>query len=316
MKDKKRTIMYVLASAFIFSTMEIALKITGSGGSLDEFQLTFIRFLIGGLFLLPFAVKEIRTRELKLGKHDYIYLFLLGFICICLSMVVFQMGVMASNASTAAVIFCINPMFTVFFAHFLTSEKLTRVKVVSMGISLIGLVCIINPAHINPGNTLIGMLMVFIAALLFGLYSAMGKRRIERIGGLAQTSLSFLFGAAALLICMIVLRRPVLFEIGTHNILNILYLSIVVTGLGYLFYFKAMEISNAGTAAVVFFLKPVFAPILAVIVLSEKLPLAAIIGIGFILAGSFINLGYKRKKQTPIAEETDHDSEQCAGKFS
>ena len=52
----------------------------------------------------------------------------MGVVCICISMVFFQLGVENSKASTSAVIFCINPMFTMIFVHFMTEEKLNRDK--------------------------------------------------------------------------------------------------------------------------------------------------------------------------------------------
>ena len=56
--------------------MEIALKLGGS--NFTALQMTFLRFLIGGLFLLPFAVHDIRKRQIKISKGDFAYLAMLG----------------------------------------------------------------------------------------------------------------------------------------------------------------------------------------------------------------------------------------------
>ena len=45
---------FVVLTAFLFGTMEVACKAAGS--QLDPFQLTCIRFAIGGIILLPFAI--------------------------------------------------------------------------------------------------------------------------------------------------------------------------------------------------------------------------------------------------------------------
>ena len=68
---------WVVLTAFAFGTMEIALKI--GGGDFTALQLTFLRFLIGGLFLLPFAVHDLKKRAYHLTKKDFGYLCLLGF---------------------------------------------------------------------------------------------------------------------------------------------------------------------------------------------------------------------------------------------
>jgi drug/metabolite transporter (DMT)-like permease len=65
---------------------------------------------------------------------------------------------------------------------------------------------------------------------------------------------------------------------------------VFVTGLGYTFYFLAMEVSSAATASIVFFIKPALAPILALIILHEQITLTKGIGILMILIGSLISL--------------------------
>lgn len=56
----------------------------------------------------------------------------------------------------------------------------------------------------------------------------------------------------------------------SHNILNFLYICVFVTAGGYACYFMGMEATSAMQGSLVFFFKPVLAPILAMIVLGEK----------------------------------------------
>ena len=58
----------------------------------------------------------------------------------------------------------------------------------------------------------------------------------------------------------------------SHNILNFLYICVFVTAGGYACYFMGMEATSAMQGSLVFFFKPVLAPILAMIVLGEKIP--------------------------------------------
>ena len=282
----KNIIAYIFISAILFSTMEVTLKIAATG--LDPFQLTFIRFLIGGIFLLPFAISKIRKTKIKLTIKDFAYMTLLGTICICISMIFFQFGVMKTTASNAAIIFCTNPMFTMLFAHFLTDEKIDKKKALAAAICLLGLVSIINPLNISLGENLLGMSFSLISAITFGLYSAIGKRGIRRLGGLTQTSISFIIGAFFLLAILIAIGRPIITGIDYSNIGVVIYVSIFVTGIGYLFYFLAMEKSNATLASLVFFVKPGIAPIIAVIVLSETIAINTIFGILLIFIGSYL----------------------------
>lgn len=294
----KKIVLYIVISAILFSTMEVALKIAGAG--LDAFQLTLLRFIIGGLFLLPFAMVRIKKKNIIINKSDYLYMLLLGVICIPISMVFFQLGVENSNASTAAVIFCINPMFTMFFAHFITEEKLTRNIVLSLVIGIIGIVFMIAPWNIQVGDSLMGAAYSTLAAMLFGLYSALGRRTIHRLGGLPQTAISFLLGSLAMVPMMILLDKPIISGIAIQNLPVIFYVGIMVTGLGYLCYFMAMEHSDAASASIVFFIKPGLAPIMAVLILKEIINLNGFLAIILVFLGSYLNLreqGIKRNRR-------------------
>ena len=292
----KKILLYIMISALLFSTMEVALKIAGS--DLDAFQLTLLRFIIGGLFLLPFALVRIRKKRIIIGRNDYLYMLLLGVICIPISMVLFQLGVENSNASTAAVIFCINPMFTIFFAHFVTEEKLSRNKIISIIIGIVGIVFMIGPWNIQVGDSLLGASYSTLAAVLFGLYSALGRRTVHRLGGLPQTAISFLLGSVAMVPLMFVLNKPIISGITWENLPVLFYVGIMVTGLGYLCYFMAMEHGDAATASIVFFIKPGLAPIIAVLILREVINLNGFLGIILVFAGSYINLREQKAIKT------------------
>ncbi len=74
----KKVALYIFLAAFFFGTMEISLKLAGS--KLDQMQLTFLRFMVGGLLLLPFAVSEIKRKEIRINLKDYLYMLLLGIV--------------------------------------------------------------------------------------------------------------------------------------------------------------------------------------------------------------------------------------------
>jgi drug/metabolite transporter (DMT)-like permease len=298
MKLNKTVAIFILLSALIFATMEVALKIAGS--ALDPFQMTFLRFMTGGLILLPFGIWEIRSNHVKVTAKALAYFLLLGTVCIPVSMILFQMGVMNSNASTAAVIFCANPLFTMIFAHFFSeNDKLNRGKATAAAIVLPGILMMMRPWDTQPGDTLTGSVQMITSALTFGLYSALNARTIHKTGAFAQTSLNFILGALVLLIMLLIGGRPVLAGIG-GNIPILLYVGVVVTGCGYLLYFLAIRYSNATTGSVIFFLKPIIAPVVAVAVLSEKITWNMYAGIALILAASYLLIRQKTKSaETP-----------------
>lgn len=307
----KKSMVCILAAAFLFGTMEVSLKLAGA--SFDPIQMTFLRFLIGGLCLLPFALYDLKKRRCHLTKSDWLYLFLLGFTCICVSMLLFQIGVLRTNANLAAVVISTSPVFTMIFAQFIADEKFTMVKFFVLLLNVIGLVIVANPIKLIKGHAAVdGILITLIAAASFGLYTAMGKKRIAKIGGLTQSSFSFIMGSMVLLLIQLARKGPVTRGIQPSNLPLLLYLGILVTGVGYFCYIRAIEVSGPSTASITFFIKPVFAPIIAFLVLKEPITINIILGVVFVLSGSLLNIFGEKLRAAFFSSASNESEEEAA----
>lgn len=303
----KKVITYIIITAFLFGTMEIALKIGGS--AFDPLQLTFLRFFIGGLVLAPVGIAEARRHQIRISTKEFIWLLLVGIMGIAISMLCFQLGVERCNAATAAALMCLNPLFTMVIAHIFTSEKMDRAKGIAFAIGIMAAVFMIRPWDVQEGNTVLGMILMLVATTTFAAYTVMGKRTISRLGTFTQTSLSFILGSLALLVVIAATGRPVVRNI-TVAPLELLYCGVVVTGLGYMFYFLAIKYSDATTGSIAFFIKPAIAPVLAVLILHETVYWNTIVGIALLIGASIITLRDTWKnKDTSIEATEEHDRE-------
>jgi drug/metabolite transporter (DMT)-like permease len=289
----KKAYLFIVGAALVFGSFECALK--PAGNIFDPFQLTFFRFAIGGLVLLPFAIKECRGRPKGFitGRIWFSMLFLGILIVVCCT-IIFQVSLYYLNAATAAVVFCVNPVFIMAFAHLMTADdKMNRNKLYALALGAFGLVFMVRPWDVQEGNSAIGALLALSSAVIFALYTVAGGKTVGRVGIFTQTSASFLLGSLVLLCIMLPMGRPFFTGIADHPAV-ILYTSVVMTGFGYVLFFLAIKNSNASTAGIVFFLKPVIAPVFAVIILGETITWTMFIGIALILAASYI-LTFRRK---------------------
>ena len=286
--QSKKSILYILITAFCFGTMEVALKIGGS--SFAPLQMNFLRFLIGGLILLPLDLRDRKRRGLVLTRSDWGYLTLLGLVGVCLSMSCFQMGVMNLNANTASVMISSNPVFTMLFAYFLLGEPFTRRKALVLVLCLAGLVLVANPMHMAEGNTVKGLIYQSVALVTFALFTALGKLRVERLGGLVQNSFSFLIASVVNLGILLFSGTPVFTGINAQSLPVLLYCGVIVTALGYFSYVGAIALAGPSNASIAFFLKPVIAVTAAALILREPVTANIVAGVALILIGSFLNM--------------------------
>lgn len=284
----KKSALYIVITALCFGTMEVALKVGGS--TFTALQMNFLRFLIGGIVLLPLALKELKRRNLKLDAFDWGYLTLLGVLGISFSMSFFQIGVMHLNANTAAIIISCNPVFTMMFAHFLVHDRFTADKAVVLCVCLVGLMFVANPFHLAEGNTPKGFLYMLVAMVSFALYSSLGNMRARRLGGSIQTCIPFLIASVVNLLILIILKEPIFSGITIKSCPVLLYIGFIVTGLGYFTYLGAIEMVGPSNASISFFLKPVVAVVAASLVLHEAITWNIVLGIAIILTGFCINM--------------------------
>lgn len=302
---------YILLSALLFSTMEVSLKLAAN--HFNPIQLTFLRFLIGGVVLLPLALKKLKVNKISMNKADFRFFSLAGLICVVISMTFFQLGVNYSKASIAAILFSCNPIFVIPLAYFMLQEKISKETLLSLVMGILGILCIMNPLQQKSASS--GIILTLLSAITFAFYGVYGRAGSAKFGGLVLSSFSFLMGSVEMLVLILVTRIPwiaaflshsgleslaaipIMQGISSQNILALIYIGVFITGLGYTFYFLAMEATSAATASLVFFIKAALAPVLALIILHESLVPTTIVGMVLIIASSCINFMANRKKE-------------------
>ncbi|UQS87029.1 DMT family transporter [Nicoliella spurrieriana] len=308
----RRTLLYVIISTFMFSLMEIALK--SVQGVFAPLQLNLIRFLIGGLVLLPIALKHRRDAEQQFNLRDILIFALTGFLCVIVSMTLYQIAIEYDEAATVAVLFSCNPVFSLLFAYLILRERIGRLNLISMLLSIAGLLIIVNPAKLtNP----LGISLAVGSAVTFGLYSIVSRWSsvVSGFDGITMTSYTFIAGSIELLALILFFRIPaianglksvswmksfvnvpILQNVGLHYFWILFFICVCVTGGGFAFYFLAMDRGGVSMASLVFFIKPGLAPVLALLILHETLSINTIVGILVILVSSIITFMGNRTK--------------------
>lgn len=284
--------------------MEIALKI--AGGQFNPIELNFIRFLIGGLALLPFTILYLKKNNVRIDRSGWGKIALTGFFIVVLSMTLYQLSIGMTKASVIAIMLSANPIFGLIIGFVFLKEKLSRTNVLALILTLVGLLIIINPFHLSGA---MGIVLGLLSSIIFGIYGVMSRVYGGKLGlnGLSMTCLAFLFGATELGILMGITHIPAVANaipsgfsefaripyfqgISLQTLPLILYISVLVTGVAFGLYFVSMEKVGILQASLIFLVKPALAPVLAMFVLGESMNANTVFGIVVILFGSLITL--------------------------
>lgn len=263
----------VLTTIILFSSIEVFSKTLH--GSIDTMFLAFLRFCVSGIVLILIDLKRLK----EISFRDYKTFFIVGILGVTGTFTFFHKSLNYLDASIGAVIFSINPVFCSLLAHFIHKEKINRLTIFSLIFGLIG-VYIVSFGFILPHlNGLRGPLYMLAASILFSLYIVWSKKYVIKYGAFIVTGKSFLIGA----LFMIPLIHSWTIPMETGKLGSLIYLIFFTTALAYILYFYGLKHLSVAVGTSFFYLKPVFAPILAVIILQEKLAISFYIGVSIVL---------------------------------
>ena len=292
----KYSYLFLLNTVVFFSTYEVVNK--AIAGEINLIQVNFLRFLIGGLFLLPFAMISLRGRTAPNPK-TVLAAIPIGVLNVCISMTFLQWSIILSGAAIAAVLFSCNPIFVAVFSRLILGEKMSKHKVMGLILGILG-VTVTFFEGLTSGNVILtGTLFAVMAALFFGLYTVLGKRLCGDLGSTMMNSISFISGSLILMPILYLTNQPV-FNFDPSALIPLIYLSICVTGLAYLTYFAALKDMPANVGSSIFFIKPIAASILAITFLGEKITLFLLVGGALVLAGMYLIVFFRRTDEKQI----------------
>jgi drug/metabolite transporter (DMT)-like permease len=237
--------------------------------------------------MLIFLVR--REPKMKITRWDIRDLILLGIAGQLVAQLFITWGVRFAPASDAALLALIMPVSTAVMAHFLLGEHMNRIRWISFGLALLGVLACsgVDWKSLNFGRGYLGgNVLIFFSVLGSAFYNAYSKKVLERHSPLQV----LLYSYYALLVVLL----PVTIAAEPSGFVNLPHYSKTVwVGLAILAvfqYFLSMVIFlnvltrlDATQAALSNYLIPFFGVLIAALVLHERLT-------GFMIVGGLLAL--------------------------
>ena len=146
MGRKQKGLLYALAAAFFFCFTEVCMK--KIGGQLGGIQVTFSRYILAGILLLPLARRELRRRHTSVSLAQFWEMNLLGLWGVVLVAPFYQTGTVMLGAGISSVLFSINPLCVALMAALLLGEPVRVAEKPGVALQVIGIFC----AGKSPGK--------------------------------------------------------------------------------------------------------------------------------------------------------------------
>ncbi|MBE0368954.1 DMT family transporter [Pseudoalteromonas aurantia] len=230
---------------------------------------------VGGVLLVIMAWKKLVIDYKRMFKRPKVLF--LGVSSVVTYPLSFYSSMQLSGVVIGTVIsIAMAPFFTAILERLISHKKISLQWGVSFVIGAIGIAFLTFGKEQNSGTAYnmyqqsMGVFLGGIAALSYAGYSWAAKRLIES-GVHSQSSMSGLFGCAALLLL------PSLWFTGGNlfssptNVLVSLYTAVIPMFLGYLLFGFGLGFVDASKATLITLIEPLVATVFAVLIIGEKL---------------------------------------------
>lgn len=248
---------------------------------MGAFAAAFCRFAVASVALvaLTYTVEGTLPRP---PKRLWWSIMGLGLTGIFAYNVFFFSGLQTVEAGRAALIIALNPVAIALGAALFFKDPITPRKGLGIGLSLLGAAVVIsggNPLALVRGEVGRGELLILGCVASWMIYTLLGKRVMQELSPFAATT--YACGAGALLLLGPALGDDLLRVIPTASLtawVSLLYLGILGSAVGFSWYYDGLRQLGPARAGVFINLVPVFAILLAAVLLNEIPSPALLVG--------------------------------------
>lgn len=296
MKLTEAGILLVLASLWGASFLFIRV----ASPALGPILLVDLRVLIAAVVLVFYAVV---TRRRLHFLHKWRQYLLLGAVNAAIPFCLISTAELRLDASLAAILNAMTPLFTVVIAYAWIGDPFTKRKLAGVILGIVGVTVLVGWHSGRSAGTAVGSVMLSLAAALsygaggvFVARSFKGEKPLDLAVG-QQLAAGILLLPAALF--LLPHRAP-----APDVVFSLLGLAVLSTSLGYLLYFRLIASVGPVKTLTVTFLVPLFGLLWGRVFLHESAGPGALLGLLIILCSvalvTKLPIGLRRRRRTGI----------------
>jgi drug/metabolite transporter (DMT)-like permease len=279
-KNKKMPHIMAIILMVIWSLSYLSIKVI-----VDEINpalSAFYRFVVAAIIL--FIVLKVKFPEEKVLKEDKLKLALGGLFGIAIYFIFENYSVAYTSASNVAILIASIPIFTLFSQRLIYKEKMTYGKIIGASLSVVGIIIIIvskeRVSLFSKGS--IGDLMALGAVFTWIIYNMVCSSFKGNYKSITITTYQIIWGSLFLSPSLFFspLEMP-----STKVVLNIVFLSIFCSCIGYIIYVYCLKELGATITTTYINLQPIMSLIAAAVILKEVITIWQVAGCIIIIIG-------------------------------
>lgn len=246
----------------------------------------FIRSGIAALIYIIWMLL-VKRKFFFIEKKDFPVLLLLSALNIPINQFLFFTAISMTTAPNVALAYGLTPVFVFIIAGIFLKETVNWKKFIGIVLAFAGAALVFFQKGINfSSSTFLGDMLILAASLSWGLYTIFGKSFTRKYGAIYSTSMTMSLGYIMYLPIYLLLQAE--FEpskIAPANWLQMAYLGIFTSVVGYAIWYYALTKIEASKVAVFNNIQPIFTTILAIIFLGHVIEWNFVAGAVFVIIG-------------------------------
>lgn len=264
--------------------------------------LVFTRFALGIAVL--FLILTFRRQPLVPPRDAWPMLALMGFVGVFVHQMLQVHGLTLTTAVRTGWLMALIPIWSAVLAVVVLGEKFGPRKLLGMLLGAIGAMLVITRGQIASTVLALpatrGDLLILASSLNWAIYTILGRKTLKRVGSSSATAAAMVAGWAMLIPFLLAAagwREYRSLSLTTFG--AIVFLGIGASGLGYLFWYAALERLETSQVAAFLYLEPLVTLGAAVALLGEPVALSTVIGGVLVLAG-VLAVQSEESRETPL----------------
>lgn len=282
MQGQVHVYFYAVSAVLIWSTLAAMAKSLLT--VIPTFEALFLSSLIASVFLL---VQQGVRRGLRVFRaydwRGYLAMAALGFIGLFVYSGLYFYGLTQLTSQEACILNYLWPMMIVLFAALLLGERITLRTAAALLLSFSGvLVLTLGGEGRADGNAVLGALACVLAALCYGLFCVLNRKRNVD----ATVLMTVAWGVTALCALSVMLMAETWVALSWTQWAGMLWFGIFINAVGYLWWTMALQqAQNAAMVANLAYFVPLLSLVVSAVTLGEEMSRAALLALVLIMGG-------------------------------
>ena len=283
-----------------------------SGYGISSIQMTAVRGTVSFVCMTIFCL--ILRRKALFTNLKSLLLFILGGIALFATATLYYMAMQLTTVSVAVVLLYTSPVIVMVASTFIFKEKITKVKLISVFIMLLGSV-LVSGIFNEVKFDVLGLLLGILSSVCYSIYNILTKLQMKN-GDDPYTATVYTFATISLISVFASNPKDIVIK-AAENPLPVIPLligiGIVTFVLPYFLYTLSLKELSASTASTMSVMEPMSASVFGMAFLGEKPTVFGILGIALVIASVImISLGEKeRKSAKPQVEYSENKDEKA-----